>query len=346
LDQLQPQPPAPDLGAPASISLAERHLRASGLGEPINPNDLCACCSQPVNKKPLPYCGPNKTLAKHYNLRMQNFFTIRLGATIVLFIFSFFKLGWAIQWSLTEPNCTNKVCDGFMGLASDSQLNTARAHNEWNYAVICCFLTLLTYYIFMIRQNHIDDYCYNESHNIFNPSHFSIMALGLPEGGTETSIQEFFESLQLTEKDAQGKPEKIPIDVVQIVKCNYIGQYITVIRDQNSNQNIIRKLQRMIADPENAPRKLNLEKKLIAAQQTESENSKKFAGIRDSDQISKFTGIAVVTFNTMRAQRVVLQHFSLGWFKSLRNFFFCKLISLGLHGSLHWLPEKTVESGL
>jgi hypothetical protein len=277
---------------------------------------------------------------------MQNFFTIRIGATIVLFIISFFKLGWAIQWSLTEPNCTNKVCDGFMGLASNPQLSTARAHDEWNYSVICCFLTLMAYYIFMIRQSHIDDYCYHESHNIFNPSHFSIMALGLPENETETSIQEFFESLQLTEKDALGKPEKIPIDVVQIVKCHYIGQYISLIRDQNSNQNIIRKLQRMIEDPENAPRKLDLEKKLIAAQQKESENSQKFAVIRESDQISKFTGIAVVTFNTMRAQRVVLQHFSLGWFKSLRKFFYGKLISLGLHGSLPWLPAETVESDL
>lgn len=179
----------------------------------------------------------------------------------------------------------------------------------------------MTYYIFMIRQNHIDDYCYNESHNIFNSSHFSIMVLGLPEGETETSIKEFLESLQLTEKDALGKPEKIPIDVVQIVKCHYIGQYISLIRDQNSNQNIIRKLQRMIADPENAARKFNLEKKLIAAQQAESKNSQKFAGIKDSDQISKFTGIAVVTFNTMRAQRVVLQYYSLGWFKSLSKFF-------------------------
>lgn len=272
MDQLHPQLLALDLEAPASIELAERHLRASGLGsfiEPINPKDLCACCSQPVNKKPLPYCAANKTLSKHYHFRIENFFTIRLGTTIVLLIFSFFKLGWAIQWSLTSPNCTDIVCDGFLGLASDSQLNTARAHDEWNYAVVCCFLTLMSYYIFMIRQNHIEDYCYNETHKIFNPSLFSVMALGLPVDETETGIKEFFESLQLTEKDADGKPEKIPIEAVQIVKCHYIGQYITVIRDRNSNQIIIRKLQRMIADPENAHRKVGLEKKLVDAQQIE-----------------------------------------------------------------------------
>jgi hypothetical protein len=172
------------------------------------------------------------------------------------------------------------------------------------------------------------------------------MALGLPEDETETSIQEFFESLHLTEKDEHGKPEKIPIDAVQIVKCHYIGKYISVIRDRNSNQIIIRKLQRMIADPENAPKKVGLQKKLVAAQQIESENSRNYAGVSDSDNISKFTGIAIVTFNTMWAQRVVLEHFSLGWFKSLSNFFFIQQKSLGVHGSLHWLPAEIVESNL